>query len=113
MVHSADISPEKLIELVNQLFNISKAESIPLDQMSDFVKQKIEEKKKIEEELREADTLLQNKNVRLQAIDEHLKLKEQLDRHGVSMQYIDKLLKLFSNAKRYGFDGKEIADKAV
>ena len=46
-----------------------------------------------------------------EAISEHLKLKEELDRHGVSMQDIDKLLKLLSNAKKYGFDGKEIADK--
>ena len=46
-----------------------------------------------------------------EAISEHLKLKEELDRHGVSMQDIAKLLKLLSNAKRYGFDGKEIADK--
>jgi hypothetical protein len=49
--------------------------------------------------------------VTIEASSEHLKLKEQLDRHGVSMQDIDKLLKLLSNAKRYGFDGKEIADK--
>jgi hypothetical protein len=27
------------------------------------------------------------------------------------MQDIDKLLKLLSNAKRYGFNGKELADK--
>jgi len=49
--------------------------------------------------------------VTFEAISEHLKLKEELDRHGVSMQDIAKLLKLLSNAKRYAFDGKEIADK--
>jgi hypothetical protein len=49
--------------------------------------------------------------VTIEASREHLKLKEQLDRHEVSMQDIDKLLKLLSNAKRYGFDGKEIGDK--
>jgi hypothetical protein len=103
--------PEKVIELVNQLFNISKSESIPLDQVSSYIKEKLQEKQKIDEEIKQADALLQNKNVTIEAISEHLKLKEQLDRHGVSVQDIDKLLKLLSNAKRYGFDGKEIADK--
>jgi protein tyrosine phosphatase len=111
MVHSTDISPEKVIELVNQFFNISKSESIPLDQVSRYINKKLEEKQKIDEEIKQADAALQNKNVTFEAISEHLKLKEELDRHGVSMQDIDKLLKLLSNAKRYAFDGKEIADK--
>jgi hypothetical protein len=110
-VHLSNIPSEKVIEYLNQIHEITKEESIPLDQISDFVKRKIEDKKKIEEELREVDTLLQNKNVRLEAIDEYIKLKEELDRHGISTQDIDKLLKLLSNAGRYGFDGKEFADK--
>ena len=36
---------------------------------------------------------------------------EKLKEHGLSTQDIDKLFKLLSNAKRYGFDGKEIAEK--
>jgi DNA-binding transcriptional regulator YhcF (GntR family) len=43
-----DIPQEKVIEYLNQIHEIAKEESIPLDQASDFVKQKIEEKKKIE-----------------------------------------------------------------
>jgi hypothetical protein len=46
MVHPTNISPEKVIELVNQLFNISKAESIPLDQVSGYIEEKLEEKKR-------------------------------------------------------------------
>jgi hypothetical protein len=70
-VHLSNIASEKVIEYLNQMHEITKEESIPLDQISDFVKRKIEDKKKIEEELREVDTLLQNKNVRLEAIDEY------------------------------------------
>ncbi|MFL6419251.1 MAG: hypothetical protein ACJ71P_07545 [Nitrososphaeraceae archaeon] len=105
------IPPENIIQRVNQIHQIAKEESIPLDQVPDFVKQKIEEKKRIEEELREADTLLQNKNVRLEAIDEHIKLNEELNKHGLSTHDIPRLLNLLKNAKSYGFDGKEIADK--
>ena len=110
-VSSNDIPHERIIELVNQLHEISKAESIPLDQVSSYIKEKLQEKQKIDEQIKEADATLQSKNVNIETIDEHLKLKEELDRHGVSMQDIAKLLKLLSNAKRYGFDGKEIADK--
>ncbi len=37
--------------------------------------------------------------------------KEKLGKHGISTKDIDKLLKLLLSAKRYGFDGKEIASK--
>jgi hypothetical protein len=54
IVHSTDISPEKVIELVNQLFNISKAESIPLDHVPEYINKKLQEKQKINERVREA-----------------------------------------------------------
>jgi hypothetical protein len=111
MVHSTDISPEKLIDLVNQLFNISKSECIPLDQVSGYIREKLEEKKKIEEELREVDTLLQNKNVSIQAINEHNQLNEKLNERGLSTEDIEKLLNLIENAKEYGFDAKKIIAK--
>ena len=47
----------------------------------------------------------------IEAINEHLKLKDELDKHGLSTQDIHKLLNVLQNAKRYGFDGKEIASK--
>jgi hypothetical protein len=110
-VHLSNIPTGKLFEYVNQIHDIAKEESFPLDQISDFVKRKIEEMKKIEEEVREADTLLQNKNVRLEAIGEHIKLNEELNKHGLSTPDIDKLLNLLVNAKEYGFDSKLIVRK--
>jgi hypothetical protein len=49
--------------------------------------------------------------VTLEAIDEHIKLNEELNKHDLSTHDIGKLLNLLSNAKKYGFDDKEIADK--
>src|ERR687886_1854651 len=46
-VSSGDVSPERIIELVYQLHEISKSESIPLDQIQDYIKHKLEEKQKI------------------------------------------------------------------
>jgi hypothetical protein len=110
-INSSDITPDKVIELVNQLFNVSKEESIPPDQISSYIKQKIDEKQKIEEELREADILLQSKNVSIEAINEHIKLNEELNKNGLSTNDIDKLLNLLLNAKEYGFDYKKIVGK--
>ena len=105
------IPPGKAIELINQIYESSKSESVSPDQLPDYVKQKLEEKKKIDEEIKEADSILQSKNVNIQAMNEHLALNEKLKEHGLSTQDIDKLLKILANAARYGFDGNRIASK--
>ena len=110
-VSSGDVSPDKVIALVNQLFNISKAELIPLDQVSAYIKQKLEEKQKIEEEIKEADAILQSKNVNIETINEHIQLNERLNAYGLSTHNIDEFLNLLSNAKDNGFDGKKIVGK--
>ncbi len=58
-----------------------------------------------------ADDVLQSKNVAVEAIDEHIKLNKELEKHGLSTCDIHKLVTVLINAKRYGFEGKEIADK--
>ncbi|HJT48464.1 MAG TPA: hypothetical protein VJ729_09800 [Nitrososphaeraceae archaeon] len=50
-ISSGDVSPEKVIEFVYQLHEISKSESIPLDQIPEYIKQKLEEKQKTDEEI--------------------------------------------------------------
>ena len=52
---------------MNQLFEISREESIPPDQVSDYIQQKIQEKQNIEETIKEADAILQSKNVSIEA----------------------------------------------
>jgi hypothetical protein len=110
-VSSNDISPERIIELVYQLHEISKTELIPLDKIPSYIERKLEEKQKIDEEIKEADETLQNKNVNIQAINEHLALAERLKEHGLSTQDIDKFLNLLSNAKEYGFDPRLMVRK--
>ncbi|MFL6408192.1 MAG: hypothetical protein ACJ71F_14145 [Nitrososphaeraceae archaeon] len=93
------------------MFNISKAESIPLDQVSGYINEKLQEKQKIVEQIKEADSTLQSKNVTVKAINQHIKLNEELNKNGLTTENIDKLLNVIVNARRYGFDGKEIAEK--
>jgi hypothetical protein len=106
-----DIPPESIIQCVNQLFNISKSESIPLDQVSSYIQQKIQEKQKIEEAIKESNDVLQSKNMSIETINEHVKLNEKLNEYNLSFQDIDKLLNVLGNTKEYGFDGKKIVGK--
>jgi uncharacterized protein YnzC (UPF0291/DUF896 family) len=67
-VSAGDVPPDKIIEHVNQLHEVSKKESIPLDQVPRHVELKLEEKKKIDEQIKGDDPTLQGKNVNIQAI---------------------------------------------
>jgi hypothetical protein len=55
--------------------------------------------------------VLQTKNGNIEAIDEYLRLKEALDRHGILTQDIDKLLNILKNARECKFDSKIIVRK--
>jgi hypothetical protein len=110
-VSTDDASPEKLIQYVNQLYDASKEQSIPLHEVPAYIEKKLEEKQKIDEQIKQADAILQSKNVSIEAIDEHIQLNQKLNEYNLSFQDIYNLLNVLSNAKKYGFDGKEIADK--
>jgi hypothetical protein len=110
-INSGDISPEKVVEYVNQLFAVSKEESIPLDQVPNYIEKKLEEQKRIDEQIKEADAILQSKNVSNETINEHIRLNEKLNEYNLSFEDIDKLLNVLVNAKDNGFDAKKIVAK--
>jgi hypothetical protein len=110
-INSGDVSPEKVVEYVNQLFAVSREQSIPLDQVPHYIEKKLEEKQKIDEQIKQADAILQSKNVNIETINEHVKLNERLNEYNLSFQDIDKLLNVLVNAKDNGFDGKKIVGK--
>ena len=109
--NSGYITPGKALDLVNQIYEITKSQSVPPDQLPDYVRQKLEEKQRIEQEIHQANGVLESKNVAIEAINQYLKLSEELDKHGLSAQDIDKLLNLLLNAKEYQFDAKKISGK--
>jgi hypothetical protein len=106
-----DVSPEKVIELVYQLHEISKQESIPLDQVSGYIKEKLEQKKKIDVQIKEADATLQSKNLSIEAINEHIQLNEELKKYRLSTKDIHKLLNLLLAAKEYRYSPGKIVAK--
>jgi hypothetical protein len=110
-VGTGDVSPERVIELVYQLHEISKSDSILLDQVSSYIKEKLEEKQKIDEQIRQADATLQSKNVNIEAINEHIQLNEELSKHGLSIKDIHKLLNLLVAVKEYRYSPGKIVAK--
>jgi vacuolar-type H+-ATPase subunit I/STV1 len=110
-VGSNDISPEQTIELVYQLYEISKSESIPLDQVPGYIEKKLEEKKKIDEKIKEADAILQSKNVSIEAINEHIQLNKELKKYRLSTKDIHRLLNLLLAAKEYRYNPGKIVAK--
>jgi hypothetical protein len=73
------VTPEKSAEIVSQLFEISKSESMPLNEIPDYVRLKVQEKERLDTEVddrqrqiqnlkAQADTQLQQNNLTMQNI---------------------------------------------
>jgi hypothetical protein len=71
------------------------------------VKQKEEEKQRLEEEIKHRRSILESTNVEIQTINEYKQLKE-LSRHRLSSEDPDKLLTLLNNIKQYRYDPKKV-----
>src|SRR5919202_5865712 len=79
--------------------------------VSNYIREKLEQKQKIDEAIKEANGVLQSKNVDIETINEYVRLNEKLNEYNLSFQDTDKFLALLINAKDNGFDGKKIVGK--
>jgi hypothetical protein len=105
-ISSGEVSSEKLIDLVIKYMGFQNQNLFP-PQLPDYIRQKLKEKQRIDEHIQQVDAVLQSKNVTIEAINEYLKLSEELDKHGISTQDIGKLLNILLNAGEYQFDPKK------
>jgi vacuolar-type H+-ATPase subunit I/STV1 len=110
-VSSGDVSPSEMIELVYQLNEISKTQAIPLDQVPEYINQKLEAKQKIDEEIKQAEATLQSKNVSIEAINEHIQLKKELHKYRLSTKDVHRLLDVLVAAKEYRYSPGKIVAK--
>jgi hypothetical protein len=110
-INSSNLAPEKAVEYVNQLFAVSREQSIPPDEVSSYIQQKIQEKQKIEEEIKEAGDILQSRNVSIEAINQHIQLNEALSKYGLSTKDIHRLRDLLIAAKKYRYSPGKIIGK--
>jgi hypothetical protein len=100
-INSSHLPPDKVVALVNQLFAVSREQSISLDQVPRYIEKKLEENQKIDDLIKEANAILQSKNVSIETINEHIRLKEELKKYRLSTKDIRRLLDLLEAAKEY------------
>jgi hypothetical protein len=110
-INSGYIPPAKAIELINQIYEISKGESVSPDQLPNYVKEKLEEKQRIDEQIKEADVLLQSKSVSIETINEDIQLNKELKKYRLSTKDIHKLIDLLVAAKEYRYSPGKIVAK--
>jgi hypothetical protein len=78
LLDAKSLPQEKILDLVNQLFEISESASVGPADVPNYVKRKIQEKQRIEEEIQKAPEILYYKNVDIQTIEEYKKLEDEL-----------------------------------
>ena len=102
------VPQEKIADLINQLYDLSKSESIPPTQAPAYINQKIEEKKRLEEEIQKAGAILREMNVDIHAIGEYKKLEEELKRNGLSIESPRRLVSILQTINQIGYDPRKI-----
>jgi CRISPR/Cas system CMR-associated protein Cmr5 small subunit len=100
--------PEKLIEVANRIAQLSRSESIPLENLENHVKQKEEEKQRLEQEIKHNRVILESTNVDVQIISEYKQLKDELSKHRLSIEDPTKLLLVLRTIKQIGYDPQKI-----
>jgi hypothetical protein len=102
------LPPEKIIDMTDQLFDIAKSESIPPAGVPSYIKQKIEEKQRLDEQIQEVGVLLNSKNVDIEAINEFNQLKQHLSKHNLSLKDPARLVSILLTIKQIGYEPKKI-----
>jgi hypothetical protein len=100
--------PEKLIDVANQFAHVSRSESIPLGELEDHVKQKEEEKQRLDEEIEHKRAILESASVEIQTIDKYNQLEAELRKYHLSSEDPQRLLTVLNNIKNYQYDPKKI-----
>jgi len=100
--------PEKLIDVSNQVAHLSRSESIPLDDIEDYVKQKEEEKQRLDQEIEHKRAILQSTNVDLQTISDYNRLKEELSEYRLSTEAPTRLMSILQTIKQIGYEPHKI-----
>src|SRR5205823_14936696 len=99
---------EKIVDLINQLFELSKSESITPAEVPNYVNRKIEEKQRIEAEIKKAGAILHDMNIDMQTIEQYKKLQDELKRQGLSMEDPRRLVSILQIINESGCDPKKI-----
>ena len=106
LAHSPE--PEKLIDVSNQVAHLSRSESMPLQNIQIYIKEREEEKQRLEDEIKQRREILESTNVEIQTINEYKQLKAELNKHHLSSKDPNKLVTVLNNMKHCRYDPKKI-----
>ena len=120
------VSPENIASHLRDLMEFSKSDIIPLSKISDYIKQKAEEKKKFEQEKQKLDDQIEtlkkektvSKGLRNAALDnermtaDDLKwysgIRAELRDYHIPVDDLSLIANIIRNIKRYGYDPMEV-----
>jgi hypothetical protein len=113
------VTPEQSAQIVSQLFEISKSESMPLNEIPDYVRQKVQEKERLDSEVdvqqrqiqnlkAQADTLVRQNNLTMQNIGSYIALRNELANVGIPETDIEGAMNVIRNFDQQGFDANRI-----
>jgi hypothetical protein len=115
------ISPENIADHLKDLLEFSKT-TVPLSQIPNYIKQKEDEKTKLEKEIQKLkeeigsldleksvsetsrDILLQNERITVAELRWYSNVKAELEKHGIPVNDISEFVKTVNGIKRYGYD---------
>jgi hypothetical protein len=122
---SKNIPPEVIVNISQQM--VALGETIPFSQIPEYMQQKIEEKQRLEQEIKtlretklsaqnECDEALRSSGITIHTLHEYMRLREcLLEEYGLSIDDDDdtlpKLINVISNLKYSGYDAKAITKK--
>ena len=76
--------------------------------MEIHVKQKEEERQRLEEEIKHSRAILESTNVDVQTISEYTHLKDELSKHRLSTEDQTRLLSILQTIKQIGYEPRKI-----
>ena len=121
---SKNIPPETIVNISQQI--VTLGETIPFSQIPEYMQQKIEEKHRLEQEIRtlretklsaqnECDEALRSSSITIDTLHEYMRLREcLLEEYGLSIDddnTLPKIINVISNLKHSGYDAKTITKK--
>jgi outer membrane murein-binding lipoprotein Lpp len=125
---SKNIPPEAIVNITQQI--VALGETIPFSQIPEYMQQKIEEKQRLEQEIRtlretklsaqnECDEALRSSSITIDTLHEYMHLKEcLLEEYGLSIEEeeeeegdLPKIINVISNLKHSGYNAKTITKK--
>ena len=120
---SKNIPPETIVNISQQI--VALGETIPFSQIPEYMQQKIEEKHRLEQEIKtlretklsaqnECDEALRSSSITIDTLHEYMRLREcLLEEYGLSIDddTLPKLINVISNLKHSGYDAKTITKK--